>query len=212
MRIYFAIDLSNGYVVRGKGGERDRYKVVGSVWEVLERFDPKRIYFADLDRIEGKGSNLDLIESVAKEREVIADLGFRDANEVGDFNFTPIVATETFDLRKIVDVRGKFFVSLDFRDKFLSNLSLESALDILNTLDTVVIVLTIDRVGTLKPNFELVEKVIEMSENPVMAGGGISSVEDLERFKEMGCYGAIVATAVYEGRIPREVVRRGFIR
>jgi len=88
-------------------------------------------------------------------------------------------------------------------------MDLDSALEILNTLKTVVIVLTVDRVGTLNPNFELVDYVLSKSENPVMVGGGVRNVEDLERLKEMGCSGAIVATAVYKGLIPLSFIRSG---
>ncbi len=209
MKLYFAVDISRGRVVRGSGGERSRYKPVGNLRDVLNEFRPRRVYLADLDRIGGKGDNLELVEEVAKEYEVIADMGFREPEEIGDFNFTPIVATETFDLSRVNEIRRDFYVSLDFKGRFLGGMDLDSALDILNTLDTVVIVLTIDRVGTMNPNFELVNYILSKSENPVMVGGGIRDVNDLERFKEMGCYGAIVATAVYKGLIPLEFIRLG---
>ena len=209
MKLYFAIDLSKGQVVRGSKGEREKYKPVGSLQQVLNEFKPKRLYIADLDRIEGKGDNLKLIEEIADSYDVIADLGFREPEEVKEFNFTPIIATETFDLGRIHEVKGDFYVSLDFKGEFLGGMDLDSALEILNTLKTVVIVLTVDRVGTLNPNFELVDYVLSKSENPVMVGGGVRNVEDLERLKEMGCSGAIVATAVYKGLIPLSFIRSG---
>ena len=211
MKVFFALDISCGFVVRGSKGEREKYKRVGDVQTVLKRFDPKRVYVADLDRIEGKGDNLRVIEDVSRSRETIVDLGLREPQEVEELRIPaiPILATETFDIRKISSVKTDYYVSLDFKGGFLSTVSLDSALEILNTVKTVVIVLTIDRVGTLNPNFDLLDYVLERSENPVMAGGGIRSIEDLENLKERGCYGSIIATAVYKNLIPVEVVRRG---
>ncbi|MEQ8534967.1 MAG: HisA/HisF-related TIM barrel protein [Imperialibacter sp.] len=34
-----------------------------------------------------------------------------------------------------------------------------------------------------------------------VASGGVSSMEDLEKLKEIGCKGAIVGKAIYEGRV-----------
>lgn len=36
----------------------------------------------------------------------------------------------------------------------------------------------------------------------LIASGGVSTIEELERLREAGCYGAIVGKAIYEGRIP----------
>jgi phosphoribosylformimino-5-aminoimidazole carboxamide ribotide isomerase len=212
MKLYFAMDISKGSVVLGSKGERRKYKPVGSPKTILEKFNPKNIYIADLDKIEGTGSNLQLIEEIAKSYEVIADLGFRKPDEVRDFNFIPIIATETFDLRKIYDVEGEYYVSLDFKsNSLLGEVDLDSALEILNTLKTVVIVLMIDRVGTLDANFEIVEYILSRSDNPVIAGGGIRNVKDLEKLKDMGCFGAIIATAIYRGLIPLNYIKCGRI-
>ena len=212
MKLYFAMDISKGSVVLGSKGERRKYKPVGSPKTILEKFNPKNIYIADLDKIEETGSNLQLIEEIAKSYEVIADLGFRKPDEVRDFNFIPIIATETFDLRKIYDVEGEYYVSLDFKsNSLLGEVDLDSALEILNTLKTVVIVLMIDRVGTLDANFEIVEYILSRSDNPVIAGGGIRNVKDLEKLKDMGCFGAIIATAIYRGLIPLNYIKCGRI-
>jgi phosphoribosylformimino-5-aminoimidazole carboxamide ribotide isomerase len=46
-------------------------------------------------------------------------------------------------------------------------------------------------------------------EKPLLYGGGVGSVEDLERLRDAGFDGAIVATAVHRGIIPPGWVRRG---
>ena len=40
-----------------------------------------------------------------------------------------------------------------------------------------------------------------MTNLPIIASGGVSSVEDLRRLKEMDVWAAIVGKAYYEGRI-----------
>jgi len=36
---------------------------------------------------------------------------------------------------------------------------------------------------------------------PVIAAGGISSIEDIKRIKDTGVYGVVVGKAIYEGKI-----------
>jgi phosphoribosylformimino-5-aminoimidazole carboxamide ribotide isomerase len=61
---------------------------------------------------------------------------------------------------------------------------------------------SIIRDGTLEgPDFDGIRKMQEMTPLPIIASGGVSSVEDLERLKEMGVWAAIVGKAFYEGRV-----------
>ena len=51
------------------------------------------------------------------------------------------------------------------------------------------------------PGFSLYEKILSGVNVSLIASGGISSLSDLERLREMGLYGAIVGKAYYEGRV-----------
>ncbi|HOU47719.1 MAG TPA: 1-(5-phosphoribosyl)-5-[(5-phosphoribosylamino)methylideneamino] imidazole-4-carboxamide isomerase, partial [Chitinophagales bacterium] len=52
------------------------------------------------------------------------------------------------------------------------------------------------------PSFDLYNTILEEYEEiKLIASGGVSSVEDLLKLKEMGCYAAIVGKAFYEGKI-----------
>ena len=52
------------------------------------------------------------------------------------------------------------------------------------------------------PSFELYSNILEEYEElKLIASGGVSSIDDLQKLKEMGCYAAIVGKAFYEGRI-----------
>lgn len=63
-----------------------------------------------------------------------------------------------------------------------------------------------NRDGVLEgPNFELCQKLIDKFPDVfIIAGGGVRSVNDIRKLKEMGLYGVIVARALYEGKIKVE--------
>jgi phosphoribosylformimino-5-aminoimidazole carboxamide ribotide isomerase len=60
----------------------------------------------------------------------------------------------------------------------------------------------IKRDGTLtEPNFETVGKLIAEMPVPIIASGGISRLEHLQRLEELGVEGAIIGKALYTGDI-----------
>mgnify|MGYP003876376567 CR=1 FL=1 len=221
MKVFFVVDIKCGKVVAGKSGERESYPPITSASiavssddavEVVEEIKPRFLYAADLDRIMGTGNNLDILIELSKRvEEFIADCGFRSPAELEDLPFKPVVGTETFDIT-LLD--RKCYVSIDFKKKFLDASgkfgSWKEAVEFLNSfkLDGI-IVLPIHAVGTMRADFSILEQALEISENPVLLGGGISGIEDLERLKEMGCKGVLIATAIHRGRIPVSIVRRG---
>ena len=48
---------------------------------------------------------------------------------------------------------------------------------------------------------ELYEEIIEKTDVKLIASGGVSSINDLKRLKQIGCEGVIIGKAIYEGRI-----------
>ncbi|MBO8179654.1 MAG: HisA/HisF family protein [Archaeoglobus sp.] len=221
MKVFFVVDIKDGKVVAGKSGEREKYPPISSVSgvvnsddavEVVEEIRPRFLYAADLDRIMGNGNNSDVLLKLSKRvEELIADCGFRKPEELENLPFTPVVGTETFD---ITQLDRKCYVSIDFKEKFLDASgkfdSWEEAVEFLNSLSLEgIIVLPIHAVGTMKTDFSILEQALEISEHPILLGGGISGIEDLERLKEMGCSGVLIATAIHKGRIPVSLVRKG---
>lgn len=51
------------------------------------------------------------------------------------------------------------------------------------------------------PSLELYRDILSQTTVEVIASGGVSSLSDLESLKNIGCSGAIVGKAIYEGRI-----------
>ena len=51
------------------------------------------------------------------------------------------------------------------------------------------------------PDLELLAGVIEASGLPVLAAGGIASLDDLTRSAALGCEGAVLGSALWSGRV-----------
>jgi len=227
MKLIFVMDIMNGIAVLAERGERQKYRPLAekslvvkksNPIEILEEIKPRFLYVADLDRILGRGSNEATLKSLSeKVEEMMADCGFRSPKELKNFSFTPVLGTETFDLRKIPEIEVDFYVSLDFKEEqFLdaskSFGSFKEAVNFLNSFSVKgLIVLNISRVGSGIPDFELLLEVLNLSEHPVYLGGGVSGMEDLERLKSLGCNGVLLSTAVHRKAIPLELIRLGII-
>ncbi|MBI3953483.1 MAG: 1-(5-phosphoribosyl)-5-[(5-phosphoribosylamino)methylideneamino]imidazole-4-carboxamide isomerase [Chloroflexi bacterium] len=60
----------------------------------------------------------------------------------------------------------------------------------------------IARDGTLSaPNFPALERLLATVSLPVIAAGGVTTLEHLERLRSLGCEGAIVGRALYTGSL-----------
>jgi phosphoribosylformimino-5-aminoimidazole carboxamide ribotide isomerase len=65
-----------------------------------------------------------------------------------------------------------------------------------------VIYTDIERDGMLEgPNWARLEEMRAASPFPLIASGGVTTVEDLRRLRRLGCFGAIVGKALYDGRL-----------
>jgi phosphoribosylformimino-5-aminoimidazole carboxamide ribotide isomerase len=68
-----------------------------------------------------------------------------------------------------------------------------------------VICTDIEKDGMLKgPSFEVYSELLQLSNIKLIASGGVTSVDDLIKLKEMGCEGAIIGKALYEGYLTIE--------
>ncbi|TMD30351.1 MAG: hypothetical protein E6I94_04900 [Chloroflexi bacterium] len=51
------------------------------------------------------------------------------------------------------------------------------------------------------PDLALLERLVRAGRGAIVASGGIASIDDLRAVRDLGCAGAIVGSALYEGRI-----------
>ena len=60
------------------------------------------------------------------------------------------------------------------------------------------------------PAIDLYKEILGGTNVQLIASGGITSMEDLYALQEIGCEGAIIGKAIYEGRISLEEVSKAF--
>jgi phosphoribosylformimino-5-aminoimidazole carboxamide ribotide isomerase len=110
----------------------------------------------------------------------------------------------------------RLVVAIDVRDGAIAVEGWErtTTLDVLDAVDRCrnagvsrIACTAIERDGTLAgPDVELLERVCARARIPVLAAGGIRSLEDLEAVEAAGCEGAIVGRALLEGSLPLSVL------
>lgn len=63
-------------------------------------------------------------------------------------------------------------------------------------------VTAIERDGLLSgPNLELYERLVRLDRGAIIASGGIATLDDIQAVQAVGCRGAIIGRALYEGRL-----------
>jgi phosphoribosylformimino-5-aminoimidazole carboxamide ribotide isomerase len=228
MRFILACDLKGGTVVRGVRGDRSNYRPIAETSRivttseplgVIEQIRPKETYIADLDKIMGMGDNALVIASMSRLTRTMADVGVKSASDASSAlkaSNSVILGTETASLDAIRQSQGKrSIVSLDMKhgrmmcSDLAFNVSPLKVVEMLNGLDLgAIILLDVARVGSGEGiDLDLLAKAAGLSRHPVIIGGGVRGVEDLERAEGCGAEGAIIASAVHDGKIPLNVLR-----
>ena len=228
MDIIFAMDIRGGLVVKGYKGERDRYEPIdrhskicaaSDPLNVIDTVKPRRTYIADLDRILSSGSNSLILKRLAGRTETLIDIGIRrldDVREAERIADTAIIGTETGNLEIIRDAQStKIAVSIDLKagraispDPALSG----DPIEIIEKMNLYkmreLIMLDINLVGTKQGvDFDLIERVIDISGHPIIVAGGVRNGEELDRLEDLGAAGVVISAAIHEGIIPVDVVR-----
>lgn len=187
---------------------------------VVKEIRPKEIYIADLNLLTGSGDNLAIIRKISRQTKTMADIG---ASRILDLDrlacdVSPVLGTETASLKLIEDASSQrdIVVSIDMKAGRVlardAGLAKQAPLDILARLNGLpleaIILLDLNRVGTsFGLDREFLEKAVSISNHTLILGGGIRDVCDLRALEDMGFRGALVATAVHNGRIPLDIIR-----
>jgi phosphoribosylformimino-5-aminoimidazole carboxamide ribotide isomerase len=222
-----SIDIRDGYCVRLYQGDYSQETVfsddplqVALRWQSL---GAPRLHVIDLDgAVEGKPANMDIINTIAGAILVPTQLGggIRDIATVKELLRAGIervilgtAAVE--DTEMVKEVCGKYadsvIVSIDTRDGLVAvrGWTEETELDGVEFAWKMAelgvkrfIYTDIVRDGTLtEPNFTAISELITELNLPVIAAGGIASLQHLIMLRQLGAEGAIVGRALYTGDI-----------
>jgi phosphoribosylformimino-5-aminoimidazole carboxamide ribotide isomerase len=238
MLIIPAIDLKDGKCVRLLRGEEGTETVfsqdpvaVAARWEEC---GAKLIHVVDLDgAFSGKPRNFELIMEIVKSVSCSVQVGggIRDIETIEGYLETGldrvILGTAALQKPEILTEANRRFprrvaVGIDTRNgkiavrgwKETVECDVQSFLNDLKSVGISLVVHTdIDRDGTLEGiNINAVEQFVRNSPIPVIASGGISCPNDLEKLynlTKVGLLGAIVGKSIYSGKIDlTEAIKR----
>jgi phosphoribosylformimino-5-aminoimidazole carboxamide ribotide isomerase len=226
-----AIDLRGGRVVRLSEGDFQRETVYGSdPVEVARSFvaaGARWIHIVDLDGAKDgarrQGDAISAIVAAVGERvacEVAG--GLRDEASVQAVLAAgasrAVVGTAALRdpefVRRLVERFGaaRIAVALDVREGMAvgqgwvpgaSGVPVDEALVRLADAGADTFIVTaIERDGLLTgPNLELLARMVTLGRGDVIASAGVSSIADIAAVRRIGCSGAIVGRAIYEGRL-----------
>ncbi len=187
------------------------------------------LYVADLDAIIDCSANFQNFKNITSRANVklIVDAGVTSlerAQKLLDSGVSKLViGTETLQKKSFVAQAVKQFrsdrviVSLDLKgDKILFKMGFDGCSDsmcLLKDFKTMgvsqFIVLDLLRVGSGEGvNLEFLKKVMAEVGVDVYVGGGVRDIDDLVELKNIGCKGALVATALHTGKISIQALKQ----
>ena len=220
-----AVDVAAGQAVRlvqGAAGTETSYGDPLDAALAWQRAGAEWIHLVDLDAAFGRGSNRALLAEVTRRLEVRVELsgGIRDddsldaalATGCARVNIGTAALEDPAWCRKAIDRYGdKIAVGLDVRGTTLAARGWTKEggelWDVLARLDADgcprYVVTDVTKDGTLRgPNVDLLKDVCARTDRPVIASGGVASLDDLRALAALapdGVEGAIVGKALYAG-------------
>ena len=222
-----AVDVQDGAVVQLVGGERGTGKRYGDPVEAASRWidaGARTLHLVDLDgAFDGERANADAIEAVVQ--TVDDDIGLQlgggirtaaDARGLLEAGIDRVIlgtaaVEEPEIVAEIAETHpGSVVVSLDAKDGevVVSGWTegtgpdpAEAAARYANAGAGAILFTNVDVEGQLAGiDREAVERVVDAVEIPVIASGGVATVDDVVALKRAGAAAVVVGTALYEGR------------
>jgi len=220
-----AVDVAGGQAVRLVQGAAGTETSYGDPLEAAlgwQRDGAQWVHLVDLDAAFGRGSNADLLAGVVARLDLAVELsgGIRDdaslaaalATGCARVNIgTAALEDPAWCARAIAEHGERIAVGLDVRGTTLSARGWTrdggDLFEVLARLDAEgcarYVVTDVHRDGTLTgPNLDLLRRVCAATDRPVVASGGVSSLDDLRSLAglvPLGVEGAVVGKALYAG-------------
>jgi 1-(5-phosphoribosyl)-5-[(5-phosphoribosylamino)methylideneamino] imidazole-4-carboxamide isomerase/N-(5'phosphoribosyl)anthranilate isomerase len=220
-----AVDVSGGRAVQLVQGVADSERVFGDPLDAAlgwQRQGTRWIHLVDLDAAFGRGHNRDIIRQVVSRVDVNVEVsgGIRDDDSLQTALATGCrrvnIGTAALEdpawcAGVIAEHGDRVAIGLDVRGTTLAARGWTrdggQLYDVLARLDREgcqrYVVTDVNKDGMLTgPNVDLLTAVCSRTDRPVIASGGVSSLEDLRRLADLtslGVEGAIIGTALYTG-------------
>ncbi len=231
MKIFPAIDIKDKKcvrLVRGNFDNKTEYEM--SPVEQAGKYKDhgfKNLHIVDLDgALTGETVNLDIIQNIVGKLDLKVEIGggIRNLDSIQKYidagTEKIILGSAAIEDKKFLKEACKKFpnkiaLGLDAKDGYLSvsgwtEKSNQLTLDYLKEVNDYgvsrLIYTDINRDGMKQsPNFEETSKVAEISNCPVIISGGVSSIDDVKKSKNLkNVEGIIVGKAIYDGDIKLE--------
>jgi phosphoribosyl isomerase A len=223
-----AVDVSDGRAVQLVQGVAGSGRTFGDPVECALRWQSAGaswVHLVDLDAAFGRGSNAGLLAEVVGAVDIDVEMsgGIRDDESLQRALGTGCrrvnigtAALETPDwCARVIAAHGdRVAIGLDVRGTRLAARGwTRDAGDLYETLTRLdaegcsrYVVTDVARDGTLQgPNLELLRAVTARTARPIVASGGVSTIDDLRSIAAVpGVEGAIIGTALYTGSIRLE--------
>lgn len=238
MLIIPAIDILDGKCVRLYQGKRENCKVYSNnPVEVAKKWESEGaelIHVVDLDgAFTGKPQNMRLIEEIIDSLNIGVEVGggIRDEETIEQYielgAERVVLGTRAINDPDFLLEMGRIYherilLSIDAKEGKIATEGWEritdkDAIGFAKNFEELgiggIIYTDLLRDGSLTgPNIEAIQEFVRSIELPVIASGGISSMEDLENLallEDIGLYGVILGKALYEKSIDlKEAIRR----
>lgn len=234
MNIFPAIDLFGGKAVRLYKGDYNQMTVYSdNPVEIAKDFTSQGASYMHLVDLEGAKSgdtpNLETVEKLVNSTNLFTEVGggIRSMEVIDRYISvgvkrvilgTAAVKDREFLLKAVEKYGDKIAVGVDIKDGFVAikgwtEKSMIEAFEFCKDMQSIgvktIISTDISKDGAMQgANHELYKRLQESLDMQIIASGGVSSIDDVKKLREIDLYGAIIGKAYYVKAISlREAIK-----
>lgn len=228
MKVFFAMDIMGGECVRLMKGDFAKVTVysknpLAKIEDLVQR-GAKDFHIIDLDGARtGQPVHMNILRDIRQKVPGYMEVGggirseevIRQYRDMGmDGVIVGTRALENDDFFKGLSAYGNIVLGLDLLDgkpmvqgwQNSVNKDIGDILEAAKQVGVMAILYTnVAKDGMLTgPDYEGMKRMMALTDIPVIASGGVASIEDVKRLKDLGVWAVILGKAVYEGMIKAE--------